>query len=55
MSQAPSSLFTWRGSQENTLVSQSDRSGSVHFSGTFLTLSECFTVSDNQPDTMRNN
>lgn len=25
----------------------------MHFSGTFLTLSECFTVSDNQPDTMR--
>lgn len=53
MSQAPFSLLTWQGSQENTSVFQSDRSRNVHFSGTFLALSECFTVSDNQPDTLR--
>jgi len=51
MSHAPFSLLTQQGSQENASVSQSNRSANVPFSGTFLTLSECCTVSDNQPDT----
>lgn len=53
MSWATFSFLTWQGLQENTSVSQSDRSGNMHFSGTFLTLSNGFTVSDNQLDTTR--